>query len=176
MSQPPETNGEHRSGEDRRRRPTPALSRYMFVGRRRGGRRAGERSDIYVDRYSGLEWSLVIGVIALCLADLLLTLDILERGGSEWNPFMRLALEGGTWTFVWVKMGLTVLGMGVLLVRIRFRNMRKTVTAILVLYTLLIGYHFGLRAAWGKTPPVGRAATLAPIAGPPSVGSEQADP
>ncbi|MEM6289474.1 MAG: hypothetical protein AAF845_20210, partial [Bacteroidota bacterium] len=41
-----------RTGQDRRRRPTPMFSRYWLRGRRRsGGRRPGEDENVYVDRY-----------------------------------------------------------------------------------------------------------------------------
>ena len=136
---------EQRNQQDRRRRPTPWLSRYTLVGRRRGGRRAGEQQNVFVDRYGPWEWAAVVALIGLCVADLLLTLDVLEKGGSEANPLMLWALEQGVPVFVGVKLGLTLLGASVLLVRVRFRGIRVALAALLVLYVALIGYHLALR-------------------------------
>jgi len=91
---------------DRRRAPTPILSRYWL----RGSRRKACPGE-YVDRYHPGEWVLVLGVIILCLIDLVLTLYYLAVGGEEANPIMQTVLEWGTGYFIAVKMGITILGM-----------------------------------------------------------------
>lgn len=132
---------ERREGGDRRQRPTRWLSRHWLRGRRRGGRRAGEGRDVFVDRYRAWEWVAVALLLLLCVADLLLTLDVLARGGEEANPVMRWALERGTGTFVALKLGLTLLGALVLLVRVRFRWMRHALLGLVAAYVVLIGWH-----------------------------------
>lgn len=132
---------ERRASSDRRRGPTPWISRHWLRGRRRGGRRAGEERDAFVDRYRAWEWAAVAALLALCVADLLLTLDVLERGGEEANPVMRWALERGTGTFAALKLGLTLLGALVLLVRVRFRWMRQALLGLVAAYVLLLGWH-----------------------------------
>jgi hypothetical protein len=136
---------EQRGAPDRRRRPTSWPSRYWLVGRRRGGRRAGEQQDVYVDRYGPWEWAAIAVLIGLSLADLLMTLDLLRHGGSEANPLMQWALDQGVPVFVGLKLGLTLLGALVLLVRVRFRGIRTALAVLLVLYVALIGYHLALR-------------------------------
>ena len=151
---------ESRSRPDRRRRSTPALSRWtLFDGRRRGGRRADERKNVYVDRYHPWEGALVLLIVVMCAVDLLLTLDVVRAGGEEWNPIMRLALDVGVWPFVIVKLLLTGAGMLFLLVRVRFRGMRAVLVVITLLYALLMGWHVVVRtdlpappAASAKTP------------------------
>ena len=130
---------------DRRRRPTPWLSRWTLVGRRRGGRREGEKQGLYVDRYGPWEWTAVAALLVLCIADLLLTLDVLRKGGSEANPLMQWALDQGVPVFVGLKLGLTLLGALVLLVRVRFRGIRVALAVLLALYVALIGYHLALQ-------------------------------
>jgi Domain of unknown function (DUF5658) len=146
---------------DRRRRPTPALSRYTLRGRRRGGRRKSEARNIYVDQYRPWEGGLVLLVVTLCALDVLLTLDVIQRGGEEWNPVMRLALGLGVWPFVIIKMLVTGVGSLVLLVRVRFRGMRFALCSIAVLYLLLMGWHAAVRADFGDE------AQAAAVEGPP---------
>ncbi|HEX5011195.1 MAG TPA: DUF5658 family protein [Planctomycetota bacterium] len=150
---------EQRRLPDRRRRRTPALSRRMLTGRRRGGRRAGERKDIYVDRYRPWEGALVLLVVAMCAMDLLLTLDVIQRGGEEWNPVMRVALDLGVWPFVVIKLAITAVGALVLLLRVRFRGMRVVLVGLTLLYALLMGWHAVLR---GEGPDRTAAAAEAP--------------
>ena len=151
---------EKRRQPDRRRRRTPALSRFALSGRRRGGRRAGERKDIYVDVYRPWEGALVLLVVAMCAMDLLLTLDVIQRGGEEWNPVMRLALDLGLWPFVIIKLAVTAVGALILLLRVRFRGMRVVLFGLTLLYALLMGWHAVLRndvpdrpAAAAEAPP-----------------------
>lgn len=137
---PDSTN--RRAGTDRRRRPTPMFSRYWLRGRRRGGRRGTDGQNVYVDRYTRAEWILVGGIVLMSLADLVLTLAYLWRGGEEANPVMRWALEwGGEVFFAALKMGLTVAGALFLLLHARFRRVRFFTTALFAGYVLLMLYH-----------------------------------
>jgi hypothetical protein len=147
---------------ERRRRPTTWPSRHWLVGRRRGGRREGEDADVLVDRYRAWEWAAVAALLLLCLADLLLTLDVLDRGGEEVNPVMRWALERGVGTFAALKLGLTLLGALVLLVRVRFRWMRQALLALVAAYVLLIGYHAVLQGRLPDRPEAARAREAPP--------------
>ena len=112
------------------------------MGRRRGARRAGEAHDYYVDRYAPREWVLASGVVLLSLADLLLTLVYLSLGGEEANPLMERVLAHGRTTFVLVKMSVTVAGSAILLVHVRFRRIRGVLATLLVLYALLLAFHW----------------------------------
>jgi hypothetical protein len=153
---------ERRDPSDRRRRPTPWLSRHWLAGRRKGGRRAGEGKDVYVDRYRAWEWAAVAALLLLCLADLVLTLDVLDRGGEEVNPVMRWALERGVGTFAVLKLGLTLLGALVLLLRVRFRWMRQALLALVAAYVVLIGYHAVLQGRLPERPAATQAREAAP--------------
>jgi hypothetical protein len=147
---------DRRDFEERRKRPTPFISKYWLVGRRRGGRRRAESKDIYVDRYRPIEWALIVLLVTMCLADMLLTLDYLEAGGEEANPIMALALRGGNSAFVAAKMGLTLLGAFVLLVRVRFARIMSVLVLLVFLYSALMVYHGYIRSA---TPPSVAAST-----------------
>jgi len=124
---------------ERRRRPTPFFSRYWWTGRRREGR------DTYVDRYTRAEVAVVALILLLALADLVLTIVYLERGGEEANPVMQVALEGGYLWFAVVKMGVTAAGVLFVLAHIRFGRVRYFLLLLLVLSIALLGYHVYLQ-------------------------------
>jgi len=141
----PSSRPERRSGFDRREGPTRVWSRYWLVGKRRRGRRAGEAQNIYVDRYSWGELSLVVGVLFLSAFDLVLTLVHLNAGGTEANPFMAFVLEiGGHGGFAWVKAITTVIGLLILLVHVRFRRVKNLLLFAFLVYAGVFVFHIYL--------------------------------
>ena len=136
------TSETSRAGADRRRRPTPMISRYWLHGRRRGGRRDCERRGIYVDRYTRLESVLVLWIAAAAVADLVLTLLHLSEGGEEANPLMAWFLEvGGVPAFTAAKLTVTAGAALFLLWHIRFRGTHLALWVIAAVYGALMGYH-----------------------------------
>ena len=104
-----------RTLKDRRKPPTPALSRFTLWGRRKTFRRKEDRGrGGYVDRYHfGLLIPLTLA-IGLTLLDALFTMMILDDGGWEINPIVRsvIQLYGDRfwiWKFVIVFLPLTLL-------------------------------------------------------------------
>ena len=135
---------------DRRRRPTPMLSRYLFWGRRHGGRRTGEQTQIYVDRPGLGMIAACMLVVGLSVADAYVTLRILAEGGEEVNPLMRAALALGHRPFVIVKVGLTVAGAAVLCLHKTWPLGRVCLGIALGGYAILTAYHIVVHAmrAW----------------------------
>lgn len=139
---------EPRAG-DRRRRPTPILSRYsLWGGRRRQPRRAGQRPDSFVDLYSLRTWIALSVFMVLNLLDSHFTLIYLQRGGEEGNPVAIALLESGMSTFILVKG--SGIGVAALLFCVlkNFRNGRIGVFIALVLYQALLVYHLSLYFNW----------------------------
>ena len=130
-----------RGHPDRRLRPTPMLSRYLFIGRRRSGRRGGETEKTYVDR-PGV-WVVVAFalVTVLSVADAFLTLDDLSKGAKEANPVMRAALSLGTGTFVILKTCVTVVGAAFLCLHKNWPLGRVCLGLALLAYGLLTAWH-----------------------------------
>ncbi len=126
---------------DRRVRRTPVFSRYWLRGRRRGSRRGGDEGQVYVDRYTGYEWGLAVSVVSLSVCDLILTLVYLSLGGEEGNPIMQRLLDHSEGAFIGVKCAVSLVGAIVLLVHVRFRRARASLTGLVVLYVALIIYH-----------------------------------
>src|SRR6188508_1918482 len=90
-------------GPDRRRRPTPMISRWVLVGRRRGGRREGERAFVYVDRPGAWAFAGFFAILGLSILDAAFTLALLRHGATEANPVMQAALHLGDGPFVFIK-------------------------------------------------------------------------
>lgn len=139
-----------RARVDRRRRPTPILSRYWLRGRRRqAGRRAEDSPHVYVDRYSKAETVLIAWLLFSSAADLLLTLLHLSQGGTEANPIMDwFLIRGGTGAFIAAKLGLTAIPGLFLLLHVRFRGTRIALLGLGAMYGVLLAYH--AVAAWDR--------------------------
>jgi uncharacterized protein DUF5658 len=131
----------HRQAPDRRRQPTPMISRYQLWGRRRGGRREGEQSRIYVDRPGRWVITACAFVIALSIADAHVTLRILGEGGTEINPVMRTMLALGERPFLIVKLALTLTGAAIVYLHNTWPLGRLSMWIALGSYGFLTGYH-----------------------------------
>ena len=85
---------DRRTIKDRRKQPTPGLSRYTFLGRRKNFRRkADQERGGYTDCYSEGLFFILILIVGLNSLDSLFTMIILDRGGWELNPIVRSVIE-----------------------------------------------------------------------------------
>jgi len=151
QTEAPEENedGKYR-GPDRRKRPTPFLSKHSFVGGKRtmGGRRPGENREVFIDRYPLWTWILLTAFLMLNLLDAHFTLIYLQRGGEEANPVAVRLLYAGMGTFIGVKAVGVGLGAMVFCILNNFRNARIGVVVALSFYQLLLLYHMSLYYGW----------------------------
>ena len=135
---------------DRRTRPTPPFGFYSLSGRRGKNRRAKDRKNYYVDRYSKRSIFFVFLVLALCLLDGLFTLHFLNHGAKEVNPFMQLALNYGKFFFLAIKYILNGLAVFVLLMHKNFYlfnhrvNVKYIAVFLIISYIVLVGYEVSL--------------------------------
>ncbi len=136
---------QRRSTQDRRRRPTAAISRYTFLrGRRRGPRRAGDPKAVYVDDL-GLDVAiLVLSIFVFHCLDAILTLAHLARNGRELNPIMGYFLSLGPFAFVGAKLGMAAIGLSFLAVHKNFPYVRAGITTLFVIFAGVIGYQLFL--------------------------------
>ena len=129
-------------GRDRRRAPTPRVSRYALRGgRRRQIRRPMEVEGSFVDVYSFRLWCMVLWVALMNLGDSFFTLVHLQSGGIELNPVAQGLLMTGRWSFVFAKSFLIGLALVVLVVHKNFFLARIGLWTAAGTYTLLVGYH-----------------------------------
>ena len=118
------------------------LSRYWLRGRRRGGRRDGERTGVYVDRYRPAEVWLVVAIVVMSGVDLWTTLRHLEGGGGEANPLMAWVLDaGGGLGFSVSKLLATWLGAAALLIHVRFCGVRRSLQILVGVYATVMVWH-----------------------------------
>jgi hypothetical protein len=136
------TNTQQRG--DRRKRPTPFLSRYTFVGRRKETRRAEEQYNYYIDRLSARVWAIITLIIFLSVTDSLFTIYFLARGYREVNPLMNVALIIGKPVFITSKYIFTIIGVLVLGLHKNFYFVKGLIGLIIALYLFLNCYHLWL--------------------------------
>jgi hypothetical protein len=80
--------------EDRRKEPTPGLSRFTISGQRRAFRRKEDQGwGGYVDRYDRRLFLILTMVLGLNILDAWFTMMILEDGGWEINPVVDSAIQ-----------------------------------------------------------------------------------
>jgi hypothetical protein len=132
-----------RARGDRRRRPTPALSRYTFLGgRRRGPRRTADPQSVYVDRLGWGVASALVVIFVFHVLDAMFTLAHIARGGAELNPVMDFFLKQSQGSFLAAKLSIAGLGLLFLGLHGRFPLVRKGIAVLFVLYAGVVCYHF----------------------------------
>ena len=117
------------------------LSRYLFIGRRKGARRRSEGLFLYVDRPGGWILGAFVGVVGLSLLDAWYTLDLLRSGATEANPVMRAALHLGDRPFVIIKTVVTIVATSFLCLHKNWPLGRVCLASALVGYSVLVLYH-----------------------------------
>ncbi len=136
------------SGDDRRRTTLRTFLQSGFTPRRRGGRRAGEQY-LPIDWHEPYLLFLALTILLLNVADAFLTLTLLTIGAREANPIIAFVLEEHPKLFAVTKIGLTSVGVLVLVAvaRAKIFNMMRVGTllhAVLVGYAALIAYEWWL--------------------------------
>jgi len=130
---------------DRRKQPTPALSRYTFWGRRRTFRRKvdQERSS-YADCYSPVLLFLLLSAVGLNILDTLFTMMIMDVGGWEVNPIVGsvIAICGDKF-WVW-KFGIVSASLILLCVHSKFRFVKAAILTTTVIYVGIVLHQLAL--------------------------------
>lgn len=130
---------------DRRKRPTPFLSRYSFFGgKRRGKDRSRKDDSTFVDLYSIRVWAALSIFLVLNLLDAHFTLLYLIKGGEEANPIAVMLMDGGIPVFVGVKSLGVGIGAALFCILKNFPNARMGVALALLAYQVLLIYHLFL--------------------------------
>jgi hypothetical protein len=135
---------ERRIGRDRRQLDIRSFVQGSLTPRRRGNRR-GTESRAVIDWHEPHLLFLSIMILLLSVTDAFLTVTLLARGAHEANPFMALILDRYPALFAAVKMGLTGVGVVVLVAMAQARVFRVIrISAIIhwcmLGYVLLISY------------------------------------
>lgn len=136
---------ERRIQRDRRKKPTPILSRYTFGGQRKEFRRKTDKGrGGYVDRYSPGILFFMTSIIGLNILDAIFTTMILDLGGYELNPIVRsvIFLYGDKF-WLW-KFGVVSASLIILCLHSKFRIVRIIIFSITLIYIGIISYQLKL--------------------------------
>jgi hypothetical protein len=130
-----------RTLNDRRKQPTPGLSRYTFFGRRRTlRRRSDQQRGGYVDRYSSSLFFFLVAIVGLNVLDALFTMMILDLKGWEANPAVRSVIDlYGTKFWIW-KFSIVSVSLALLCLHSRFRLVKEIIIAVGCLYVIVVAY------------------------------------
>ena len=142
------TRERRQAGNDRRRTTLRTFLQSGFTPRRRSGRRADEQ-NLLVDWHEPYLMVVALTILLLNVADAFLTLTLLTAGAREANPIVAFVLDEYPRLFAVTKMGLTGVGVLVLVAvaRARLFNVMRVgslLHAVLVGYTALIVYEWWL--------------------------------
>lgn len=132
---------------DRRARPTPFLSRFTFIGSRRGvvRRKDDVARHIFVDRYGDRLWLVLMLFLMLAVLDAILTLVLIENGvASEANPVMAFYLQHGNLTFFGVKILFTAFALLTFCVCKNKPFIKVTMLALAAAYLAVVIYQISL--------------------------------
>ncbi len=145
-----------RRGRERRQTNLRSLAYSLFMRRRKRARRGEDyRGAFYVDWHEPFLFAIVFGVLLFCVADAFFTLHIIDRGGRELNPFMRLLLETDTSLFFLVKFVLTASCITLIVAHKRFRLFGRF-SGYHLLFGVFSGYflliYYELVILWNSTP------------------------
>ena len=132
---------ERRTLEDRRKKPTPGLSRYTFFGRRKTNRRIeGREKGGYVDRYSTAIFFLLTLILGLNILDSFFTMMILDVDGRELNPIVQSVMDlHGDGFWIW-KFGIVSTCLILLCLHSGFKWVRSILIAVTAIYLLVVLY------------------------------------
>ena len=151
MSTTPTSSGPNLPGTpgfvERRKRPTPMVSRYTFFGgRRRDFLSEDEARDAYVDVYDRRLAMLVLVFFALTMFDAIATVYYIDHAhGSEANPIADWMLRQGRPYFVLAKGLPTALLLLFVMIHKNFRYGRLALALGFGFYFLLGIYHVTLQ-------------------------------
>jgi hypothetical protein len=116
---------DRRSGRDRRQRNFPSFKdMFVYRRRRRPRRKEDRRKFVLLDHYGTSIGVAFTAVLLLSVVDAFLTLFLLGHGAVEMNPVMAYFIEINEYAFIWVKYGLTVVSVVIVLV-LNYAFMRK---------------------------------------------------
>lgn len=136
-------NKERRNFNDRRKRPTPILSRHTFLGgQRKSMRRKDDKGNhIFVDVYSTRLMIILLSLLIFSYVDAFLTLSLIKAGiVTEANPVLSFYLELDTSYFILNKTLLTAVSLVILCLHKNFLITKIGLPFATITYISVITY------------------------------------
>jgi len=136
---------EKRTSKDRRQKPTPPVSRYTFLGRRKTIRRkTDQKQGGYVDRYSSVLLTLLVLIVGFNVLDSLFTMMILDSKGYEVNPIVGAVIDlHGEKFWIW-KFGVVSFCLVLLCLHSKFKWTRGVIIVLSSIYLTVVIYQLFL--------------------------------
>jgi hypothetical protein len=132
---------DNRTFQERRKKPTPILSRYSLSGRRCSFRRTEDQHrGGYVDCYGQKLFCCLLLIAGLNILDAFFTIIILESGGQEVNPLVRWAIDSfgnNAWS---LKFSVVSCGVILLCLHSKFRMAQVSIIVAAVLFSGVVMY------------------------------------
>lgn len=132
---------------DRRKSPSPFISRYTFIGgQRRTIRRVSDKKKHnFVDIYSPHLLLLLLLIFALNIIDSYLTLTLVsENLATEFNPIMSFYLGLGNKSFITAKFFITIIPLFTFCICKNFSISKASLASATIIYLTLIAYELTL--------------------------------
>ncbi len=132
---------------DRRKRPTPFISKYSFAGGRRKTIRREEdkKKYVFVDLYSTRLFIILLVLSTLSIADSYFTLALIKGNlAIEINPIMAFFLEQGSAPFVFTKFVFTTIPLFILCICKNRPATRVLVVSTVVIYLFVIMHELNI--------------------------------
>ncbi len=141
------TKVDRRISHDRRKSPTPLISRYSLRGGRRYfvRRKEDRRKYYFVDIYSKKIFFIIISILILNIFDCYLSLALIKNNiAVEANPLMASYLNLGEYYFIIGKIVITSISIIILCI---FKNLPITKFFLgfsIIIYLLIVIYELGI--------------------------------
>jgi len=138
---------EKRFCPDRRKSPSPFVSRYTFIGgQRRTIRRVSDRKKHnFVDVYSSHLLLMLLLLFILNISDSFLTLVLIKENiAAEINPIMSFYLELGNIPFLTAKFFLTIVPLFTFCICKNFSLSKALLASAIIIYLSIITYELNL--------------------------------
>jgi hypothetical protein len=132
---------------DRRKRPTPFISRYTFIGgQRRAVRRKKDlKKDYFVDVYSTKLFVAVLSLLILSLFDSCFTLTLIKENiAIEANPIMASYLNFGDISFLIGKFIITTVSVIILCICKNFPFTKVFLVSAIIIYMAIVMYELSI--------------------------------
>jgi len=132
---------ENRAPSDRRKTPTPIMSRYTIAGRRSSLRRKEDQEKGgYIDRYGNGLFIWVVLLFVMNIFDAAFTRLILDRGGHEVNPFIHWLIVTCGDHFISWKFAILSGSLIILCLHSEYRIVKPVFYFITVIYSVVVIY------------------------------------
>ena len=137
LQSPAESDKNRSNSTDRRRDEGIPGIWYLFFGNRNKVRRFDDhhQKSYFLDHYSLMVFSIIIGIILLSITDAMLTLYLIHHGAAEINPIMKHFLKYGPLPFLAAKYLLTTASVVLLLI---YKNVHIFRTNIRAKYLFIV--------------------------------------